>query len=69
MENTNSLNKISALIPKRIKGKMQNTIKEKIPTGCIIGAENRQKSNMTKKIMCKDNWPDTLYLDPCIENK
>lgn len=44
-------------------------MKEKIPTGCIIGAEYRQKLNMTKKIMCEDNWPATLYLEPCIENK
>lgn len=69
MENINSLDKISALIPIRTKGKMQNTMKEKIPTGCITGAEYRQKLNMTKKIMCEDNWPDTFYLEPCTENK
>lgn len=57
------------MIPIRTKGKMQNTMKEKIPTGCIIGAEYRQKLNMTKKIMCEDNWPAMLYLEPCIENK
>lgn len=69
MEKMDSLDKISAMIPIRTKGKMQNTMKEKIPTGCIIGAEYRQRSNMTKKSKCEDNWPDTLYLEPCIENK
>lgn len=69
MEKMDSLDKISATIPIRTKGKMQNTMREKIPTGCITGAEHRQKLNKTKKSVCEENWPDTLYLELCIENK